>query len=373
MAEEHTYLYHCDRCGSLFKSKQHAKQDIRCSTCGEHPVKPKYTAVNKKHVSEKYHQKDTHGVPDKDEADIFSMQKKRKRRNWATICLMWVFCLGVLAFVAYRMNNKAKNANKANMELGEEDSAYLAKKNDALEKCTVRFIQFATESIISSKSSHLLNGSDLILDLNRYYGSNMMKHDLAKSKIIQYELDESGKHTKFKALYKYQPEADQENSGYEFEVLFWKTGEDWFIDWPYFVRLGEMSWFRFREDKKIGLSNRFKLYARELNTESIILSGYEEYKFSEAYNNSTVLSQLSTSVYVQHQTSMKTMLTKKFQEYQELSKSKANKNNGVRFVDPPNSIRLDVTLDFEEIEGETVMVLKEIHNLDWETPPAAEN
>ncbi|MFT5906532.1 MAG: transcription initiation factor TFIIIB Brf1 subunit/transcription initiation factor TFIIB [Cryomorphaceae bacterium] len=373
MAEEQKYLYHCDRCGELFKSKQLAQEDIRCAKCGEHPARSKFAAVAEMPVLDKHDKKSKHSRTGMDDADIFSMKKKQKRKQWVLICLIWVAGLVVIALMANRMNNKAKAASKSSVELDEADKAYVARKDEALQKCAKRFISFATETVSHSKSSHILNGSELVLDINRYYSGNLMKNDLAASRIIRFDLIESGEQPKVVLLYKYQPKAGQTAEAYVFEVLFWKKGEDWFIDWPHFVRLGDMSWFRFGENKKINSPKRFKLYARELSAESLALGGYEEYKFSEAYNNSIMPNQLSKSVFVKKQTSLKTKLNSKFKEQEELRKKKVKSNNLIGVFDPPKTIRLGVTVDFNEIEGETVMVLKEIHELDWETPPSKKN
>jgi|GEM_PF-2225108 len=373
MAEEKKYLHHCDRCGELFKFKRHAQEDIKCGTCGEHPVKPKFAAVTEMPALDERDKNTSQGIPGMDEADLFSMRKKQQRKNWTIICFMWLAGLVVIALMANRVNNQATAAAEDDVELDDEDKAFVIRKDEALEKCANRFGQFAIDTVTHSKSSHILNGSDLVLDINRYYSGTLMKNDLATSRMVRFDLIENREQAKVVAKYRYQPTTDQTAEAYEFEVLFWKEGEDWFIDWPHFVRLGDMNWFRFGEDKRKDSPKRFKLYARELSAQSLGLSGYEEYKFSEAYNNSAIPSQLSTSVFVKHQTTIKTTLTSKFKEQQELRKKKITSDNIIGSFDPPRTIRLDVTVDFEEIEGETVMVLKEIHKLDWETPPSKKN
>lgn len=373
MAEEELYLYHCDRCGELFKSKRRAQKEIRCDTCGEHPVKPQFADVTEMPALDRNDKKSKHGVPGIDEADTFSMKKKRQRKNWTIICLVWVLGLAVFALMANRVSNKAQVAKQADVKLDDEDRAYLARKSEAFQKCSRRFSQFANDTIAHSKSSHILNGSDLVLDINRYYNRNLMNNDLATSRIIRFDLIENGEQPKVAVIYKYQPKAGQTAEAYEFEVLFWKEGEDWFIDWPHFVRSGDMNWFRFGEDKRINSPKRFKLYAREITAKPLVISGYEEYKFSAAKNNSAMSSQLTTSVFVKHQTTLKTTLTSKFKEHQKLRDNKIKNDPIIGSFDPPKTIRLDVTVDFKVIEGETVMVLKEIHELDWEGPPSKEN
>lgn len=370
MAEEQRYLYHCDRCGELFKSKRRAKDDVICSSCGEHPIKPKFATVAEMPALDHRDKKSSYGIPGKDEADIFSMKKKQQRKNWTIICLIWVAGLAMITMMANNMSNKAEQAAKADVELDDADKAYLSIKEEALQKCASRFLMFVSETVTHSKSRHILNGSDLVLDINRYYSGHLMKNDLAASKIINFELIESGEQPKVAAILRYTPKSGQTSGGYDFEMLFWKVGNEWLIDWPHYVRLGSMSWFRFSEDKRKNSPKRFKLYARELSTESLGLSGYEEYKFSEAYNNSNLSSQLPKSVFVKNQTSLKPQLANKFRKLRETRERKLKNHDVMGSFDPPRTIRLDVTLDHEEVEGETIMVLKKIHKMDWQTPPS---
>ena len=378
MDDKQTYLYHCDRCGELFKSKKRSHTNILCTTCGEHPVKPKFAtasafaSVTDKQPLEKS-KKSTHGIPGLDEADFVSMKKQQQRKNIIAIGALWVLCLAVIALMAFNMNEKAKEAAKTDVELDEEDKSYLARKENALTKCINRFRAFTTENIIHSKSAHILNGSDLVLDINRYYKGNLIKSELTAARVASFDLIESKNQSKAIALLNYTPKSSDNTNSYVFEVIFWKVGEEWLIDWPQYIRLGDMTWFRFSESKQVGSPRRFRLYAREPSTESLGLSGYEEYKFSEPLNNSIRTTQLSKSVFVKHQTTLKSQLTKQFKELKKSKEIKTQNKSLLRSFDPPQSIRIDATFDFEEIEGETVMVLKDIHQLDWQTPPNKEN
>ncbi len=379
MDDEKKHLYHCDRCGELFESNRRGHADILCTSCGEHPVKPKFAtasafaSVADMPALEKQSKKSTHGIPGQDEADFFSMKKKQQRKNIMIMGALWVLCLAVIATMAFNMNKKAKAAAKTDVELDVEDKSYLARKEEALTKCMKRFLLFTTENIIHSKSAHILNGSDLVLDINRFYKGNLIKNELTKSRIISFDLIESKNQSKAIVLLNYNPNSSDNSNAYTFEIIFWKVAEEWLIDWPQYVRLGDMTWFRFCENKNIDSPKRFKLYAREPSTESLGLSGYEEYKFSEAFNNSLMPSQLSKSVFVKHQTTLKSQLTKQFRKLRKSREMKAKNKGLLRSFDPETSIRIDVTLDFEEIEGETVIVLKDIHKFEWQTPPTTKN
>ena len=79
------------------------------------------------------------------------------------------------------------------------------------------------------------------------------------------------------------------------------------------------------------------------------------------------------SVFVKRQTSLKTKLTKRFRELREQKKQTITDSQTQGSFDPPKTIRIDVTVDYQEIEGETVMVLRDLHDFDWETPPSKQN
>lgn len=369
MSDQEKFLYHCDRCGELFKSIKQAQDKIECSVCGKHPVRSKFATVAEMPVLDENEKKSKrHGISVMDEAAIFSMKQKKMRKNWTYVCLLWIVGLAVLALMANRMNSIEESGVKDDEELGEEDNAYVARKIEAREKCLTRFREFAASTIVQSKSFHIINSNDLILDIDRYYQRNLIKNDLVTSSIVKYDLIENEEQSKFTALYRYTPRKEQPAETYDFEVIFWKSGDDWLIDWPHFVRLGDMSWFRFGEVKRLNSPKRFKLYVREPNTDSLGLSGYEEYKLSEAFNTSALPSQLEKSVFVKYQTDLRTKLTKAFEQLRDSENQSIPTDSG--FQDPPRKIRVDVTVEYQEVEGNTVIVLEEIHGFEWETPPS---
>ena len=370
MAEQKKYLYHCDCCGELFESARLAQADIVCMSCGQHPVRPKFASVAAMPTTYKREANDTHGIPGKDEADIFSMQKSKQRKNWTAVCAVWIAGLAFLTFITYRTHNKAQAAVKEDIELDDQDKAYLARKEKAFSKCRRTFYDFITATSVQSKSNHILNGSDLILDINNHYTNNLINTNLVDSVILNYELTEIDGQSRLSLLLNYTPKQSVNASPYNYEIVFWKDGDEWLIDWPHLVRLAEVNWFRFIEGNQIGTPYRFKLYARELITESLNLSRYHEYSFSEALNNSNNSKQLPKPVFVQNQSKLKTQLTKAFKELEREEQEKNQNQKILRTFEPHKSLRVDVTLEFEEIEGETILVLKEIHNFDWLTPPA---
>lgn len=368
MVEEQTYYYHCDRCGNLFKSKRRAKGDLRCDNCGENPLLRKFNTFSdieekEKKKKKKKKKKDISG---KEINESFDKQKKLQRVQYLVIGVMMTAIIGTVSIMAIRMNEKSKRAATTNVILDEEDKAYLAIKNDALEKCRARFKIFAAENIVHAKSSHIFNGSDLILDINRYFTINLTQNTLTNAKILEFEVIENEKETKALALYQFQPNKDQNSSPYYFEVLFRKKGDAWLVDWSYLVRMGEMNWFKFNEDKTLNSPKKFSLYIRQPNTRSIVMYGYEEYKVSEPINNSITPSQLPISAYIKNKTSLEFKLTKKFNEQKELSRDN-NRNKIIENFDPQGALRVVATVDFEEIDGEVLMVIKEIHETNWET------
>lgn len=369
MSENNQFLYHCDRCGALFKSTIINKEDIRCDVCGQSPIKPQFNSMPVMPASQQPRQRTRHGIPGMDEADFLSMQKKKRRTKWTFICILWILGLGGVLLTVSKLNKKAEAASIENNKLDDEDKDYLIRKRTAYNKCADRFAKFVSANIVNTKSAHILNGSELVLDIDRYYATNYMNNQLTSSRYVDFRLIEEKNTTKAELLLEYTPETDKNSSSFKFEVLFWKQGDEWLIDWPHFVRLGEMSWFRFGENKTKDSPKRFRLYTREPATGSISISGYSEYKFSAAANNSNKPSLLPQSVFVKHQTPARSKLNKQFKLLRERKRKQSNADDVFGTFDPTKSIRLDVTIDYEDIEGETVMVLKEIHRFNWQSPP----
>jgi DNA-directed RNA polymerase subunit RPC12/RpoP len=366
MAEEQQYLYHCDRCGELFKSKLRAIKDLRCSKCGENPVLPKFSDLEDFKAKHKTNNRKRHSSNASRTAINLKLKKKQKFNQILVIAAISVAGITMISFMALRMHKKSQAASSLTIELDEADKDYLVRKNEAFEKCKARFKAFAAENVVHAKSAHIFNGSDLVLDINRYYSSNLMKGDYLASKIVEFELMENSEQDKAMALYRYQPLKDQKSEAYDFEVLFRKKNDQWFVDWPYLVRLGDMTWFNFNDAKKVNSPKKFRLYLRQPNAQSVIINGYEEYKLSEPFNHSILSSQLSTSAFIKHQAALETKLTQLFREQEELNKQRERGKLEDNF-DPPGTIRVLATVDHEKIDSEVVLVIKEIHQLNWET------
>lgn len=365
MAQEKLYLYHCDRCGELFKSKQHDQVDIRCNVCGEHPLSPKFNSLSDIQPLQNRSKSNNYEANGKRAAGNAKTPSSEQLRQWGVIGILCIAVISMVSFMAFRMNEKSKRASKSDTALDAADTAYLAKKKEASRICQSRFKLFSVETAIHSKSAHILNGSDLVLDINRYYLTNLMKPELSNAQMIKFEIIETAEEAKAEALYRYQPD-NQAARGYFFEVLFRKKGKSWLIDWSHLVRIGETNWFNFSEEKIINAPKRFRLYLRKPRATSLTLRGYDEYKLSEPVNNSTSPSQLSTSAYIKYQTALKADLQLEIDKLEKLNKI-ADSDKVMRSFDPPETIRIEATVDFEEIDSETVMVIREIHQLDWET------
>ncbi len=367
MAEETLHLYHCARCGELFRSKLRLKEDIRCEVCGEHPLAPKFQAFSEAQDANRIRKKKRPGASRKEDVRNHKNQKRQSLIQWL---LTGILCIGILSFAAHKvikMYQHSKIVSQGNEEVNAEERAFLALKDEAFTKCKSRFEIFNTESVIHTKSSHVYRGAGLITDMKLYYQNNMVTREVATLKMMDFELLDDDKHTKAIGFYRYQADAKKPTNSYDIEVLFRKSGKDWLIDWSDLVRIGDANWFKFQESKTLNAPKTFSLYLRNTSAESIPLKGYKEFRLSEAFNNSTLPSRLPKSAFIKNQTALSSKVSLKFKELEELESQTDLKKIGGRF-DPKGMIRVVAEVAFEKIEGETVLVIKEISQLNWETP-----
>jgi len=428
MQEAQKHIYHCNHCGQLFESTLRTQQSS-CLHCGKDPLTPPFSSMAGLQTKQT-DKADNHGIPGKDAADFFSMNKKRTQKKWGLFFILWLLGLGGLAIIAHLYNKQPSDENQAKQDQLIAQKENNANKLEALKKCFKTFVTFSTAKTTQSKSAQIINGSDLILDLNRYKAEKYLVNDIYRSKIAAANFIETKENTKLVTRMLYVPivhenleikevtslsdvsdieentdlneiidsveklgennseddnesdkkiNLDQEisenkktdDNSFEFEVVFWLQDGQWKMDWKHYVRFGEINWFSFIESKTLNSSKRFKIYARPSVTEGSLIDGYTEYKFSEASNNSNSASQLPTSVFIKKNSIQDKQIIEQFDKLEQTKLDEENKSKStLRNFDPPNSIRIDTTLSHETINEETVLVLKEIHDFDWLTPPS---
>ena len=434
MQEAQKHIYHCNHCGQLFESYMRSQQDV-CNLCGQDPLSPPFTSTASLPRAEQKRKNDNHGIAGKDEADFFSMKKQKKQKKWKVFFALWLIGLASLAYFASNYNKPAKAQNQITEQNQEAEKQILIKKREAVKSVYSTFVRFGAADTTQSKSSFVLNGSDIVLEMNRYQLQKFSVRDIYRSKFASFDLIETGDLSKAIAIMRYTPVSNNtlkikevtdlkevteisadtdlkeitkslsenkdtptnttaqkgqtvenkvieqestkqkstiknENNSFDFEVVFWNVDNTWKIDWQHYVRLNDIDWLNFNNNKRLDSPKRFKIYARKPTAESTSFDGYAEYKFSEALNNNKAPSQFPKSVYIKKGGLEHNQI---IEQLNTLANSELGRNNKTTPIltsfDPPNSIRIDVTLDHETIDDEVIPVVKEIHNFDWLTPP----
>jgi len=430
MQEVQQYIYHCNHCGQLFESAN--QNPSICNLCGKDPLSPPFANNVAIIQDEPVSRSKTHGIPGKDEADFFSMNKKKKQKRWITFFAIWFLGLIGASILAYQYNTKNNQSTDQLTNTEKPNSEQIARKQKAVKDCFITFIKFATADTTQSKSAYILNGSELILDMNRHKLEKFSVNDIHRSKFVTFDLIETGEfpQASIRMIYlpitsnkldvkevtdltnvsEIQKDADlkeitdslknednpvltpsaekqeedlQEKketlgfnsySSFEFEVVFWLQNGEWKLDWPNYVRLCEANWNQFCKIKELDSPKKFRIYAREPIADSTVISGYTEYKFSEAINNNKTPSQLPQSVYVKNDSPEHEQIIEQFKiSHQSPLATKKDPLVPLRYFDPSKSIRIDAILNHITINDEVVLVVEEINNFDWLTPPAKEN
>jgi len=237
-------------------------------------------------------------------------QKNIYHCNYSFFVLWFSALIGVSIF-AYNYNKSNDQLNTQPLgQLTDQDPAiseeHLAKTRKAAKSCLDTFIQFAAAKTSQSKSAYLLNGSNLILEINRHQLEKFTVNDIYRSQYVAFALEEVDGTPQAIARMRYTPiihnelkikevtdltniteieedtdlkeitnsldndgtlaehtssEEDekgqkdtQEDDGYqpvkvdnsfEFEVVFWFHDNAWKIDWQHYVRLSTADWNTF--------------------------------------------------------------------------------------------------------------------------------
>jgi len=376
MPQEKKFLHHCERCGELFYSKKCSINELHCNVCGQYPLKSNFSTLSERRHQKKRIRRNYHGVAGKDQADINSMKKARFRKLWIRTIGIWLLALCGMAVLTYRTYNKAKAKRAVTVDLSAEDRAYLVARNKAIESCVRTFRFFTTETNVNAKTSYALNGSDLILEMNRYYDLLTVKNDrknLSKAELMKADFIEDATHPQLITLYRFLPDKNSPQDTHEFEVIFWKVGDKWLIDWEHYVRLSEEDWFIFIEKKALNKPKKFRLYAKKYQSKSMKAEGYSEFKFSLALNDSTQANIQAESVLIKQTNILKKQLNNLFLAQKKRDQDNLKRNKIIGSFDPYEHLRLEVTLDYQEINGKKELILVQIHDTDWQTTPREDN
>jgi len=312
MSESKRVLYHCERCGELFRAPVAPADQVVCNLCGNAPVKA--IQSNLHHSDLKKSERELMKRNEKDQADFLSMKRSKEK----------LVLYKEKQALAIRSSKKAIN-------------------------------QFLRASDVSVRSEFVVNGVELLVPMENYYKANLLFKLNGNLKVRKVKLVEDERASTLRALF-------EDDRGREMEVVFLEQGDDWKIDWEHFVRYNEVSWSQFLLGQKEGSSGEFRLYVRQRtnqkNDNSVMrLIFYEARVFDGERGD------YSPEVELNRHTEVGNLIAEAL--------VKADEEDEDRILgsfDDPGLARVNVELEWVKEGGDMKVVVKNLKATDWMIP-----
>ncbi len=363
MSEEVKQIYHCDRCGEVFKSTIKPVSDLKCSSCGMPPVRTRFAQLTDMPALDHAALDLDHGVAGKDAADFVSMQRRAKQRRAMAMYAGWVVLLLVIGGVGYYVKEQNRKKKDEKSLLSRGSWQFQEREKKAAKECARTFGRYAQATTGNSRALYMADGTDYLLDMRRYYNNplnNLVKYEAAN--MIEYRLEESNGRERLDAKF----EIREGKVLRKLEVVFWKQDDKWLVDWAHLVRIGEMPWGAFLNDNSITIPQRFRLYFRVPKTEASVV-GYTDLVFAKPINDHIKPHFMPTTVLVKDNTQLKQDILRHMEAKQKRGFDDNDQILGK--MDPSFMVRALVTIGYEDIKGERRLVLKELNQTDWLAVP----
>ncbi len=355
-------LYHCDRCGQVFRSSIKDISELKCTECGISPVRDGFAQLAQMPVLDHSLLDQNHGIAGKDEADFFSMERKKKQKRAINMYISWFALLLTVMLIGYFVKKSHDGRETERDAINKESIEYERRSAKALIASLRAFQDFSTSNGENEKAQYIYNGTDYLVQIRNYYDDPLNKEDYKNKriKVLQANLvEEQNQPNRMDVLLKidYEDRYDE-----VFEAVFWQRDSKWYLDWPQFTRIGELNWANFVKNPQITGEYQFRLYARKRRNEFADDNGYTELVLSKAINLKDKSSEDSTSSLVKRGAELEAEVL----EYiEQVYKTQRSKEEVLGIIDTVGQARVNVRVAHEEVDGVKVIVLKELISKNW--------
>lgn len=255
-------LYHCDRCGELFKAPVMPAERVICNVCGNPPVRAIHSNVDAGELAatpeELAKQEERHDRK-RDVADFVGQKKAKRGKQLQMAFAIWMGLLVVGGGIGvyYKSKQEERAARQAKKEDGKdyEKIMYNQRTVEALKRTRPVIYNFVHSEDNNTRSQYVMDGVDLLIQMDEYYSSTPPLGVEGQLVVTGVYLDESGEYPRLDTLM-----VDEAKKSVE--AVYWKKGDSWKIDWAQFVRYSSTSWNLFLLSKAQGSEGDFRLYVR---------------------------------------------------------------------------------------------------------------
>lgn len=240
-------LYHCGRCGSLFKSELGHDEERICGVCYQKP----HTGLWPLHPGEKWDtgREQVSAFENRgealDESGHRSVRKKRSKNHILHVVVVWTFLMGLAVWWhnhyigKYRdiQNRKSVKANMAEGTLADERIALLS---SALPQCHKALAGFLTAGTPEGRNQFVAAPIATAGRMASFYASNPFPNvDLKRLRRLLQEPVKVGDEWMIETRWQ------EGEDGSAFDAVFCRESGVWMLDWNHFARYGDYPWALF--------------------------------------------------------------------------------------------------------------------------------
>lgn len=258
MREKRKELYHCARCGELFRAPVVSADKVICNLCGHSPRKAIQTKLDLADMTKG----DAQMAAQKqvDHADFVGRTRSKRSKQMKIAAVAWIvlLCVGGGASVYYKTKQEDLATKRAKQKkVGDyEKLLFLKRQQIAVQQAEAVINRFILTPDVNTRSQYVIDGMQLLLEMEHYYDTRPSIVVEGALRIARVRLVEDQEFPILETML-------IDRGGKKMEVVFEERDNRWKIDWTHFVRYSGKSWNRFLLEKREGSVGQFRLYVRK--------------------------------------------------------------------------------------------------------------
>ena len=257
--ETNLQWYHCGHCGTLFQSLTHIRKDRRCSECGLNPISTA-TEIKKDFIREPKPVSNIKKIEKYSQEPIQELVTHKKTSPFMIkLLLSWVLVTGLIILAAKiiwsfePINKPVSNVNPVDVSAENENQTLLNKSTGL---CIHTLKNFLKTDLPELRSQYVMQPITAVTRMTRHQNFETL------AAVSSPTLDSSRWSVVNIADEKSIEAVWLNTDGRRFDAIFRKEGEEWLLDWEYFVRYSDMPLPYFLSGNG-DAEGEFRLLARE--------------------------------------------------------------------------------------------------------------
>jgi len=246
MLDKSQQLYHCENCGAVFRSEIRDVSELRCTECGESPVRSGFSNLSQLPMnvesSNGFIGYEEHSLGGEELARRSSSRRelKKKSKGGRSVMLVMVVLVVLISVFGYSyFGNSGENGEIVAKHDSTEEFEIRSKKAGVA--CLKRFLKFVRSNGYGEMSEHVCNKNDHLRRMQQHYSNvfNRERGRNSKLEMTEWVLSEEDSTPRLDTLIDLNFGGSMSDFS---EAVFWKVNDEWLLDWAHYVRSGDLDW-----------------------------------------------------------------------------------------------------------------------------------